>query len=60
MGLSGCVTSFLYILRYINNRKKNSPVQTTIKTHTTIVTSDSSEGDEMKPHHSTIVIQSKK
>ena len=60
MGLSGCVTILLCILQCIYDRKENSQLEKPIKTDATIVMSDSSEGDELKTHHSTIDIQSKK
>jgi hypothetical protein len=45
MGLSGCVTIILSILQYINEQRKDPKSRKTIKTNTTIITSDSSERD---------------
>ena len=52
MGLSGGVTIILSILQYLEKRRKDPTREQTIKTHTTTLTSDSSEGEEMKNHHS--------
>jgi hypothetical protein len=43
MGLSGCVTIALYIIQYLNERKKDENHGKTIKINTKILTSDSLE-----------------
>lgn len=43
MGLSGLVTIILYILQYINERKEDAKKRKVVKTHTTVITSDSSQ-----------------
>jgi hypothetical protein len=41
MGLSGCVTIVLYIIQFLNERKKNTKNGKTIKINTAVRTSDS-------------------
>ncbi|CAF5079677.1 unnamed protein product, partial [Rotaria magnacalcarata] len=40
MGLSGCVTTILYILQYLHDRKKHNKTDKTVNTNMTIITSD--------------------
>ncbi|CAF1234158.1 unnamed protein product [Rotaria magnacalcarata] len=43
MGLSGCVTTILYILQYLHDRKKHNKTDKTVNTNMTIITSDNLE-----------------